>query len=67
VSFYETVGFGYTILATVVFTVQVIYCAIKGLGVIRHYIERGRGGPDRRAANTSSVETSKRPVIKITS
>jgi hypothetical protein len=66
-SFFETIGFGYTILATVVFTVQVIYCAAKGVGVLRHFVERGQGGPERRASANPPAETNKRPVIKISS
>jgi hypothetical protein len=66
-SFFETIGFGYTVLATLVFTVQVIYCAAKGFGVLRHFVERGRGGPERRVSANMPVETNKRSVIKISS
>ena len=48
-SFFEMIGFGYTILATAIFTVEVIYCAAKGVKVLKHFVERGQGGPERRA------------------
>ena len=69
-SFFEAIGFGYTILATVVFTAEVIYCAAKGVGLLRHYMERGRGGPEKRASATMSAPASadaKRNVMKILS
>ena len=69
-SFFETLGFGYTILATVVFTVEVIYCAVKGVNVLWHFVERGRGGPERRASATTPAgmpTDTKRNVMKISS
>lgn len=69
-SFFETIGFGYTILAAVVFTVEVIYCAAKGVSVLRHFVERGRGGAERRASATSATgipTDTKRNVMKISS
>lgn len=69
-SFFETIGFGYTILATVVFTVQVIYCAAKGVSVLWHFVERGRGGPERRGSATTPAGTpmdTKRNVMKMPS
>ena len=67
-SLFEAVGFGYTVLATLVFTAQVIYCAAKGVSVLRHYVARGRGGPESRAAAPAAADNnSKRSVLKISS
>ena len=45
-SIYEAVGIGYVIIGTAAFTVQVIYCAAKGLGYIQRLIQRAHGFDD---------------------
>jgi len=41
-SIYEAVGICYVIIGTAAFTVQVIYCAAKGLGYIQRLIQRAQ-------------------------
>ena len=55
---FETIGLAYTILATTVFTLEVIYCSAKGIGTLRHLLERGQGGEEQR-------RDAKRPMIKL--
>ena len=47
-SIFETIGIAYTVLATTLFTVEVIYCSAKGLNNLRHLLARGQGGEERR-------------------
>ena len=47
-SIFETIGIVYTILATTLFTVQLVYCSAKGLNNMRHLLARGSGGEERR-------------------
>jgi hypothetical protein len=62
-SIFETIGMAYTILATTLFTVELIYCSAKGLNNLRHLLARGAGGEERR----KSAETKKTsPLLKIT-
>jgi hypothetical protein len=56
---FETIGIAYTILATTFFTIELIYCAVKGVTNLRHLLARGQGGPERRA--------SEKKLLKITS
>jgi hypothetical protein len=56
---FETIGIAYTILATTFFTVELIYCSIKGVKNLRHLVARGQGGPERRGAS------EKRNLLKI--
>jgi hypothetical protein len=39
---YEVLGFGYVIAATAVFTVQVVYFAVKGLAHTQRLIQRAQ-------------------------
>ena len=39
-SIYEAIGIGYTLLATAVFTAELIYFVIKGLAYAQHLIRR---------------------------
>ena len=55
---FETIGLAYTILATTVFTLEVIYCCAKGIGALRHLLARGAGADERR-------KDAKRPLIKM--
>ena len=48
---FETIGIAYTILATTFFTIELIYCAVKGVHNLRHLLARGQGGPERRGAS----------------
>ena len=57
---FETIGIAYTILATTFFTIELIYCAVKGVNNLRHLLARGQGGPERRGA-------SEKKLLKITS
>ena len=58
---FETIGIAYTILATTFFTIELIYCAVKGVSNLRHLLARGQGGPERRGSG------EKRTVLKISS
>jgi hypothetical protein len=57
---FETIGVAYTILATAIFTIELIYCSAKGLGALRHLLSRGQGGEERRKS-----ELTKRQIIKL--
>jgi len=59
---FETIGLAYVILATSIFTIELIYCAAKGLGALRHLLHRGQGGEERRKG-----ELTKRQIIKLQS
>jgi hypothetical protein len=61
---FETIGIAYTILATTFFTIELIYCAVKGVNNLRHLLARGQGGPERRGAST---EKNEKKLLKITS
>jgi len=41
-SIYEVLGTGYVIAGTAVFTVQLIYCAVKGLAYMQRLIQRAQ-------------------------
>jgi hypothetical protein len=58
---FETIGMAYTILATSIFTIEVIYCSVKGMNALRHLLARGQGGEERR----KSADPNKRPIIKL--
>lgn len=47
-SIFETIGVAYVILATALFTVELIYCSVKGLNNLRHLLSRGQNGEERR-------------------
>ncbi len=47
---FETMGLGYTILATTLFTIELICCSAKGLSALRHLLARGQGAPEKRGA-----------------
>lgn len=63
---FETIGIGYVILATAVFTFEFIYCAIKGVNNLRHYVARGQGGEEKRGSGAAG-ESNKRHVMKMSS
>jgi hypothetical protein len=58
---FETIGIAYTILATTLFTVELIYCSAKGLNNLRHLLARGQGGEERRAPTSPE----KRQLVKM--
>ena len=60
---FETIGIGYVILATAVFTLELVYCAVKGVSALRHLLARGQGAPERRGVG----DTSKRHLMKLQS
>jgi uncharacterized membrane protein YbaN (DUF454 family) len=60
-SIFETIGIVYTILATTLFTVQLVYCSAKGLNNLRHLLARGSGGEERR----KSAERNKTNFFKL--
>ena len=60
---FETIGIGYVILSAVVFTLELVYCAIKGINSLRHLLTRGQGAPERRGSG--STDGSKRHVLKL--
>jgi hypothetical protein len=60
---FETIGIGYVILATAVFTLELVYCAVKGVSALRHLLSRGQGAPERRGAG----DTGKRHLVKLPS
>lgn len=62
-SIFETIGVAYTILATSLFTVELIYCSAKGLNNLRHLLARGQGGEERR----KSMDRNKNPLVKMPS
>ena len=41
-SIYEVLGIGYVVAGTATFTVQLIYCAVKGLSYIQRLIQRAQ-------------------------
>jgi hypothetical protein len=59
-SIFETIGIAYTILATTFFTVELIYCGVKGVNSLRHLVARGQGGPERR-----NSADSKKNMLKL--
>ena len=56
-------GLAYTILATTIFTIQLIYCSAKGLNNLRHLLARGQGSDERR----KSAEMNKTHIVKMSS
>jgi hypothetical protein len=58
---FESIGIAYTVLATTFFTVELAYCAVKGVRNLRHYVARGQGAPERRGSS------DKKNLLKITS
>jgi hypothetical protein len=63
-SIFETIGIAYVILATTLFTVELIYCSAKGLNNLRHLLARGAGGEERR--KPAVADAKKSPLLKIT-
>lgn len=61
---FETIGIGYTILATTFFTIELAYCTVKGVNNLRHLLNRGQGAPERRGSPESS---SKKNIMKLSS
>jgi hypothetical protein len=61
---FETIGIGYVILSAVVFTLELVYCAIKGISALRHLLSRGQGAPERRGSGVGD-SSSKRHVLKL--
>jgi hypothetical protein len=55
------------ILATAVFTAEVIYCSLKGFGVVRHFVARGQGAPERRRSAIKASTDADKKIIKISS
>ena len=41
-SIYEVLGTGYVIAGTVAFTIQLVYCAVKGLAYMQRLIQRAQ-------------------------
>ena len=69
---FETMGLGYTILATTLFTIELICCSAKGLNALRHLLARGQGAPEKRGAapadtgrDNSSRDNSKGQIVKL--
>jgi hypothetical protein len=60
---FETIGITYTILATTLFTAELVYCSAKGLNNLRHLLARGQGGPERR----KTVDGNKSQLVKMPS
>jgi hypothetical protein len=60
---FETIGIGYTILATTFFTIELAYCTVKGVNNLRHLLNRGGGAPEKRG----SSEPSKKNIMKLSS
>ena len=60
---FEAIGIAYTILATTLFTVELVYCGAKGLSNLRHLLARGQGGEERR----KSAEGNKSHFVKMSS
>jgi hypothetical protein len=53
---FETIGLGYTILATSIFTIELVYCAVRGIGALRHLLARGQGGPEKRKGDVDKKQ-----------
>jgi hypothetical protein len=66
---FETIGIAYVILATALFTLELVYCSVKGIGTLRHLLDRGSGGPERRGSGSASADNSKQQknVVKLSS
>ena len=67
---FETMGFGYTILATTLFTIELICCSAKGFNALRHLLARGQGAPEKRGApadnsKDNSKDNSRGHVVKL--
>jgi hypothetical protein len=56
VNIFEAIGVAYAILATTVFTAQLIYCCVKGLSNIQRLIERGQAEESLGLERTASIE-----------
>jgi len=69
VNIFETIGLAYTILATTVFTLELIYCTFKGINTMRHFIQRGQGTDERRKETGKKVQrsTNSNHLIKLQS
>jgi uncharacterized membrane protein YbaN (DUF454 family) len=61
-SIFETIGIAYTVLATTLFTVEVVYCSAKGLNNLRHLLARGQNGEEKRKS-----QGGKSSLLKINS
>jgi hypothetical protein len=61
-SIFETIGVAYVILATALFTVELIYCSVKGLNNLRHLLSRGQGGDEKRK---SIIDRKSTALVKI--
>jgi hypothetical protein len=59
-SIFETIGVAYVILATALFTVELIYCSVKGFSAMRHLLSRGQGGEEKRK---SIIERNKSTAL----
>jgi hypothetical protein len=54
-SIFETIGIAYTVLATTFFTIELAYCAVKGVKNLRHLLARGQGAPERRGSEKKNL------------
>ena len=52
---FESIGIAYTVLATTFFTVELVYCAVKGVKNLRHLLARGQGAPERRSSEKKNL------------
>ena len=57
---FETMGLCYTILATTLFTIELICCSAKGLNTLRHLMARGQGAPEKRGAPADNSRDNSR-------
>jgi hypothetical protein len=56
VSIYEAIGIAYTILATALFSAQLVYVCVQGLNHVRRLIERGQAEETLRLRRADSIE-----------
>jgi hypothetical protein len=65
-SIFETIGIAYTVLATTFFTIELIYCTVKGVNNLRHLLDRGQGGPERRGSGQQQNESRENILVRST-
>ena len=59
---YEAIGITYTILATALFTAQLVYFCVQGLTIARRLIERGQ---KEETLDLRRSESTKRELMKV--
>ena len=62
VNIYEAIGVAYTILATSLFTVEVIYFCVRALGHLRRLIARGQAEESMDLERSDSL---KKELLKV--